>query len=134
MRGSRCAMDDIGDAIPAPQQLTFLEGRQEAIRETGSVECGPKAISRTGKVMPDRRGVKTRIDPAEKELEPRLNDVRHLFIASGRKLFSSWPPRFRHAQFHLCRRKNKIEDRHYRISLAYFIGNCRNGDLLGGED
>src|SRR5207253_1426691 len=123
--------DDIGDAIPSPQQLTFLEGRQEAIRETGSVKCGPKAISRTGKVMPDRRGVKTRIDPAEKELEPGLNDVRHLFVACRRKLFSCWSPRFSHAKFHLGRRKNEIEDRRHRISLSYFIGNCRHGDPLG---
>src|SRR5207244_13192531 len=110
-------MDDIGDAIPAPQQLTFLEGRQEAIRETGSVECGPKAISRTGKVMPDRRGVKTWIDPAEKELEPGLNDVRHLFVACRRKLFSCWSTRFSYAKFHLGRCKYAVDTQRQRISL-----------------
>src|SRR5438128_9980985 len=105
MRGSRCALAKIGDAIPSPQQLAFFERRQEAFRETGGVERGPKAISRPGKVMPDRRGVESRIDSTEQNLERRGDDVRHFLIVSGRKLFSGWSPRFSHAFIQLRRGK-----------------------------
>ena len=62
------------------------------IGESGCVESGPKPVARAGEVMTDRRGVKTGINPAEKNAEARRDYIRDCLSFGGKKLLPSWLP------------------------------------------
>lgn len=56
-------------------------------------------VARPGKVVPHRRRVEARVDPAEQDREPARNDVRHSPVGRGGDLFSGRSIRSGHASY-----------------------------------
>ena len=117
-----CTLVDVGQADPVLDERTILARRELPRSETGSVKRGPEPVAGSGEVMPDRSGVKTRIDATEQHPQPvpdhignRLAPGRFDFLAgrlpncnrlvvtdrSPRPESRRAPPRCRHATLSL---------------------------------
>jgi hypothetical protein len=78
LRGCSCrARYEVGDADSSLEQELLFPRPEQALGEAGAVQGGPEAIARPGKVMPRSRGVETRIDAAEEDLQIGRDQIWH---------------------------------------------------------
>jgi hypothetical protein len=76
------------------QQLALLKRRQQTIRESGIVECGPEPVSRASKMMSHCTGVQAGVYPAKEHAQPGPDQIRHRLFNRGEKLVFGGLKRF----------------------------------------
>jgi hypothetical protein len=87
----RCPFHEIGDPVPICKKLALLSGREQPVREAGSMEGTPEPIAGLGEVVPHRTRVEPRVDPAEQDPQARGDDVRDRPALGGEELLPGGP-------------------------------------------
>ena len=73
--GGGAAIDQVGDAVAAVQELILPRGVQLRGRKPGAVKRGPESVAGTGKVVAGGDRHQARVDADEQDLQARRDDV-----------------------------------------------------------
>ena len=74
---------EVGNAVSAFQQQPLLVGAQQALRESGALQCGPETVAGTGEVMSGCGGVEAGIYPDEKNFQAGSDDIPDALKPAG---------------------------------------------------
>src|SRR5215475_14688547 len=88
-RGGR-ALDEIGDAVAALEQLAFFRRRKQPVGKSSLEQSRPEPVAGPGEVMPYSRRIQSRIDTAKEQLQSVRDHVRHGLPGGGEQVPFRW--------------------------------------------